>query len=230
MTANLDWNIGRFMKALDEMGISEDTIVLISSDHGEMFGGHGRMKKNIFYDEAARIPFLLLWKGKIKPVRTDVCMNTVDIMPTILDLCGLGSEIPKEVEGVSLANAAFGKKCPNEPEVAFLMNTGACAAWENGHEWRAVRNKKFTYAVFKGGGRRNLPRKELLFDNENDPLQMNNLIADEAYESVKKHLSRIMQDKMAEINDTFADCTWYRENWTKDRIIVESARGKFPSA
>jgi len=55
MTANLDWNIGRLLNALEQAGLSDNTIVVFSSDHGEMFGAQGRRAKNIFYEEAARI-------------------------------------------------------------------------------------------------------------------------------------------------------------------------------
>lgn len=58
MTANLDWNIGRLLAAVDELGLRENTILVFTSDHGEMFGAQGRRAKNIFYDEAVRVPFL----------------------------------------------------------------------------------------------------------------------------------------------------------------------------
>ncbi|AQQ10395.1 Arylsulfatase [Sedimentisphaera cyanobacteriorum] len=229
MTANLDWNIGRIMSSLKDQGLLENTIVVFTSDHGEMFGGHGRMKKNIFYEEAARVPFLVYWKCQTKPVDTDVCMNTVDIMPTVLDLAGLKTEIPDEVEGVSLANAALGKKCPEEPEAAFLMNTGACAVWENGHEWRAMRSPKYTYGVFRGGGRDNLPRKEVFYDNKKDPYQQNNLVNDPAHKNEVQRFREMMRAKMIELNDDFPASSWYREHWTQNRIIKASARGKFKS-
>ena len=54
MTGNLDWNVGRLLRAIDKMGLAEDTVVVFTSDHGEMFGAHGRSAKNIFYDEAAK--------------------------------------------------------------------------------------------------------------------------------------------------------------------------------
>jgi arylsulfatase A-like enzyme len=89
MTTNLDWNFGRLMQCLEETGLAENTIVVFSSDHGEMFGAQGRRAKNIFYDEAARIPFLRRWPGKIQSGMTsDACLSTVAFAPTFLGLLG----------------------------------------------------------------------------------------------------------------------------------------------
>ena len=64
MTANLDDNIGRLRKAIEEMGLDDNTIFVFTSDHGELFGAHGRRAKNIFYEEAIRVPFLIRWKDE----------------------------------------------------------------------------------------------------------------------------------------------------------------------
>ena len=228
MTANLDWNVGRIIEAVDRAGLGEDTLIVFSSDHGEMFGGHGRMKKNIFYEEAARVPFLMRWKGTIPAGSiSDACMNTPDIMPTLLGLAGLQRRIPQEVEGMDLSHLARGKTGP-EPEAAFLMNTGACAVWEDGHEWRALRDCRYTYAIFRGGGKKNLPRKELLFDNIKDPYQMRDLAADLAYRRTLEKYKEMLTRKMSDLNDTFPESTWYRGRWTDGkRRIVASARGPF---
>ena len=62
--ANLDRNLGRLMKAVDEAGLADNTIFVFTTDHGEMFGAHGRRAKLIFYEEAARVPMLMRWPGK----------------------------------------------------------------------------------------------------------------------------------------------------------------------
>ena len=217
MTANLDWNFGRLLKAIDAAGVADDTIVVFTSDHGEMFGSQGRMKKNIFYEEAARIPFLVGWPAKIKPkTSTDVCLGTIDITPTLLGMMDL--PIPKKAEGMDLSHCALGAKGP-EPEAAFGQNTGACAAWENGHEWRALRDKRYTYAVYRK------PRKELLFDNHNDPYQMKDLAGDPGHKETMDRFRAMLAEKMKSLDDTFPQSTWYRDNWTKNRIILRGARG-----
>jgi arylsulfatase A-like enzyme len=215
MTANIDWNIGRLLEAIKKEGIEENTIIVFTSDHGEMFGAQGRMKKNTFYEEAARIPFIVKWPLKI-PKRhiSDACLGTVDIMPTLLSFAGLN--IPEGVEGMDLSHCAMNKKGP-EPEAAFLQNTGACAIWEDGHEWRALRDKQFTYAIYRVDG------EELLFDNINDPYQMTNLVNDPQYLSYVTNFRMMLKTKMETINDTFEASSWYHDNWIKDRIILRTA-------
>lgn len=216
MTANLDWNVGRLLKTMEEVGIGDNTITLFTSDHGEMFGAHGRMKKNIFYDEAARVPFLMRWPGKIPAGHvSDACASTVDIMPTLLGLAG--AEIPKEVEGMDLSHCALRTPGP-EPEAALLQNTGACASWEDGHEWRAVRDKEYTYAVYR------VDREEMLFHHKTDPYQMRNLAGDPESARELTRLRAMLKEKMASLGDTFEKSTWYRDHWIENRTILRGAR------
>jgi len=218
MTASVDASFARLLHALDELGLAQNTIVVFSSDHGEMFGAHGRLAKNIFYEEAARVPFLVRWPGHIPVAATsDACLGTVDIMPTLLGLLDL--PIPKEVEGMDLSAHVTGRGGP-EPLAAFLQNTGACAAWQDGHEWRALRDKRFTYARYRVDGH------ELLFDNKTDPYQMNNLMQDKQNADTANRFRTMMAEKMDQLNDTNETCTWYREHWTDgNRAILRGAKG-----
>jgi arylsulfatase A-like enzyme len=212
MTANLDWNVGRLLKAIDEAGLRDSTIVTFTSDHGEMMGAQGRRAKNIFYEEAVRVPFLMRWPGRISAGTTsDACLNTPDIMPTLLGMAGL--PIPAKVEGVDLSHCAFGKRGP-EPEAALMQNTGACAIWEDGYEWRALRSKQYTYAIYRKD------KRELLFDNQKDPFQLQNLAGSAGQEPTLDRFRALLKTRMAELDDTFEASTWYRDHWTKDRIIT----------
>jgi len=215
MVANLDCNFGRLLRALGEQSLAENTIVVFTSDHGEMFGAHGRRAKNIFYEEAIRIPFLIRWPASVsRGTVSDVCVSTVDIMPTLLGLMGL--PIPEEAEGMDCSHLACGQN-GREPRAALLQNTGACAAWEDGFEWRALRDKRHTYAVYRGDG------SELLFDNVADPYQLRNLTPDKQYATTLRDFRNALSRKMKSIHDTFEFCTWYRDNWTKNRLILRSA-------
>ncbi len=215
MVANLDWNLGRLLDAIDALDLSEETIVVFTSDHGELFGAHGRHAKNIFYDEAVRVPFLVRWPDRVPAGSTaDVCLNTPDIMPTLLTLMDL--PVPEGVEGMDLSHCALDEAGP-EPEAALMMGTGATAIFADGHEWRALRSKRYTYAVYRVDG------QELLFDNQEDPYQMRNLVDDPAHTAVLAEFRELLRARMAAINDTFEACTWYRDHWTRDRIILRSA-------
>lgn len=218
LTASIDWNLARLLDAVEKARIGNNTIIVFTSDHGEMFGAQGRRAKNIFYEEAARVPFLIRWPSRISAgTRTDVCLGTVDIMPTILSIMDLS--IPKEAEGMDLSCFALGKKGP-EPKAAFLQNTGACAIFEDGHEWRAIRDKQFTFAKYRFDG------FEMLFDNINDPHQMNNLAKNPKYKHTMETFRKMMADKMKSLNDNFEKCSWYRDNWTNgNRLILRGAKG-----
>jgi arylsulfatase A-like enzyme len=220
MVASMDEYLGRLNEQLEELGIAENTILVFTSDHGEMFGEHGRVQKMIFYESAARVPFLIRWPGKIEPGSfSDACLNTPDIMPTVLSLMNL--PVPEEVEGMDLSHVALGEK-GDEPEMAFMQGMGHTYQWQDGHEWRAVRDKTYTYATYLVDG------KELLFNHQQDQLQINDLSDDPDFEEVKHKMKSYMDQKMEDLNDTFMPCSWYRDNWTDgNRNIISSARGPF---
>ncbi len=214
MVANLDDNLGRLRSAIRELGLEEDTIFVFTSDHGELFGAHGRRAKNIFYEEAVRIPFLIRWKNHLpEGEKRSFVLNTVDIMPSLLSMMGL--EVPAAVEGTDLSDCIVGTK--DTEEGALMMGTGPTAVFGDGYEWRAYRTKRYTYATYKVDG------QELLFDNETDPYQMHNLIGEPAYAALKETLKRKMYDKMTRIGDSFANNSYYEENWVEDRVIKRTA-------
>jgi arylsulfatase A-like enzyme len=148
---------------------------------------------------------------------SDACLNTPDVMPTLLSLLDL--PVPGEAEGMDLSHCALGKRGA-QPEAAFMQGTGTTAAWRDGHEWRALRDKRYTYAVYRIDG------QELLFDNQADPYQMCNLVDDPAYVPQLERFRVMVRTKMASLSDSFESCTWYRDHWTQDRIILRTARRK----
>jgi arylsulfatase A-like enzyme len=209
-SANIDYNVGRMMKALEDQGLANDTIFVFTSDHGEMFGAHGRRAKYIFYDEAARIPFLLRWPGHMKPkIVSDALLGTPDVMPTLLSLMKL--PIPKACEGVDVINHA--------PELAHLQGMGTTAAWVDGTEWRACRDNEYTYAVYRKD------KRELLFNHRKDPYQLRDLVEDKSEAATLTHYRDKSKAWRKEQNDTFESCTWYRDHWTTNRNITMTAKG-----
>ncbi len=124
-----------------------------------------------------------------------------------------GRDIRHDDRGTRTANVRGGP----EPQAAFLQNTGACAAWEDGHEWRALRDKRYTYAKYRVDGR------ELLFDNVTDPLQMRDLAGERAHAATLERFRRLLASRMESLNDTFPASTWYRDHWIEDRVIKRTA-------
>lgn len=222
MVYHLDGQVGRIMDCLEEEGIEEETILIYTSDHGEMFGAQGRVYKLTFYEEAARIPFIVQWKGHImQSSRSDVCLNTPDIAPTILGLLDL--PIPDEMEGMDLSHTFLGLAGP-EPEFAFMQGMGHTYQWIDGSEWRAIRDKQYTYARYL------VDSSEHLYDNRNDPFQMNNLASDPNYSERLINMRAAMAKKMQDLNDEFKPCTWYRDQWmdpSDEYSIIAAAQGRF---
>ena len=212
MIANLDDNVGRLVNAVKALGLDGNSIFVFTSDHGEMFGAHGRRAKNIFYDEAARVPFLLRYSDSLAAGCNDVCLNTVDIMPTLLSMMGL--PVPDSVEGTDRSEEI--KNGPDTESGALMMGTGPTAIFGNGREWRAWRTNRYTYAVYRADG------SEYLFDNRNDPFQMKNLSED--CPTKKEQLKAAMYKKMAEIGDNFEKSSYYRKHWIVNRCIREELK------
>jgi len=214
--ANLDWNIGRLMKTLDELGLRDNTLLVFTSDHGEMFGSHGRHGKLIFYEEAARIPFLIRWPKAIRPKSiSDVLLGTPDIMPTLLSMMGI--PIPSTVEGIDLSRSIL-EGAGSNPEAAHMQGMGATAAWADGSEWRGLRDHEYSYAIYQRD------RKELLFNHRKDPYQLINLAEERSNIARLSHYRNLSEAWRKERNDTFEPCTWY-ERWTEDRNITMTATG-----
>jgi hypothetical protein len=122
------------------------------------------------------------------------------------------------VEGGDFSRHIAGQSTRN-PEAAILQGMGTTAAWKDGTEWRALRDRRYTYARYHAGG------EELLFDNHADRYQTRNLAGERAHRTRLEHYRGQLRRWMKEHNDTFEACTWYERNWTVDRNIVKTASG-----
>ncbi|MCT4589378.1 MAG: sulfatase [Carboxylicivirga sp.] len=221
MVHSIDQQFGRIINRLDELGIADNTIVVFTSDHGEMFTSQGRMFKLCFYEEAARIPLLVRAPKQQKAGSNDACINTPDIAPTLLGLMGLKAAIPDEMEGMDLSHLVEGKK-GEAPDFALQQGMGHTWQWKDGYEWRAVRDKRYTYGVYRRDG------KVFLFDRLKDPYQQRNVAGLPRYQKVEQNLRKQLYDKMAAIKDDYHACTWYRDHWMyKNYSVKEAAQGEF---
>ncbi len=210
MCANLDYNVGRLYKAVQELGLEDDTIFVFTSDHGEMFGAQGRHAKNIFYDEAAHVPFIIRWKGHTPSGINKTPFSTVDIMPTLLSMMQL--DTPDTAVGTDISENILNGTFRENP--CLLMGTGPTAIYGNGREWRGLRTERYTYAVYK------LDKKKFLFDNINDPYQTVNLVKNSKYNNIQHELENKMKDMMKKIGDDFELNSFYKKYWVKDRKIL----------
>lgn len=89
MIANIDYNVGRLLYALDSLGVLNDTIVVFTSDHGEMAGEHAKVGKGVPYEASVRVPFVLYYPRVFAPTVVSRCMGSVDFAPTLYGLLGI---------------------------------------------------------------------------------------------------------------------------------------------
>ncbi len=174
MVTGVDDNFGRLLKEIDDQGMSENTLVVFLSDHGEMMGSHGRMHKGVMFEESLRIPFIARMPGRIAANTQDaVLIGAPDIAPTLLSMLGLGDALPATMQGSSYASVLEGKPC-ERPSSAFYLNCEGGA--------RGVRTDRYTMCRrHKSAGQREGGPGEwkgsetLLFDNTEDPWQTRNM-------------------------------------------------------
>ncbi|QOD62332.1 sulfatase [Polaribacter haliotis] len=174
MVTGVDEQIGRVLKSLKDEGIEENTIVIITSDHGEMMGSHGLMSKNVWFEEAINVPFIIKWPRKIRAnQKSDLIVSVTDIMPTILNLVEATDGIPKNLDGRDLSSIILNDE-GDKPTSAlyYFILEGEPAS---GH--RGIRTHKNTYVITID--KNNIERK-FLYDNVNDPYQKTNLIGKNA--------------------------------------------------
>jgi choline-sulfatase len=106
----VDDNLGRLMEALRASGLAEDTIVILTSDHGEMLGNRGLWYKMSFFDGAARVPLVVASPGRFAPARVKRNVSLLDILPTLVDFTGGDPEaLQSSTDGKSLAPALAGR-------------------------------------------------------------------------------------------------------------------------
>lgn len=200
MTA-LDNCVGQLMKTLEKAGLADNTIVVYTSDHGDMLHSHGFMKKQQPWDESLRVPFLVRWPhgmGRNK-WETSARIDTPDIMPTLLGLCGEGQRIPDAVEGRDLSKVVRGVEAPDleyTPVITCPAPFGQWSRARGGREYRGVRTERWTYC-------KDLKGPWLMYDNEADPFQRKNLIGNAAYVKQAKKLEELLASRLKETDDKF---------------------------
>jgi len=172
--SHLDAAFGRLLTALDETGLRENTLVIFTSDHGEMAGARGLFGKGLMYEEALHVPLIIRAPGQSSGLRTDFTATTVDLLPTILDYAGCAPQ--ENAAGISLRPYIEGKTSA-KGRVAISEYRNFCATTRN---W-----KLFTR------GRSLEPAA--LYNIADDPYEMINLIDDPACADLQFYLSRELE-------------------------------------
>jgi arylsulfatase A-like enzyme len=220
MIGNADENLGRLLRYLDESGLAANTLVVFTSDHGEMLASQGRYNKMVPYAEAIDVPLIFRWPGRIRGgTKSDALFTPMDHFPTLAALCGLRA--PEVVNGLDLSAAVLGRR-PPERDAALLMNY--VSHWDYPEtdtewpEWRGLRTKQHTYVKWLSGA-------EELYDNQADPFQMRNLYDGRGAPAAMEKLRGRLRDLLRESHDDFPAGASYAQWFTPERNMVRNALG-----
>jgi len=194
MITAIDDQMARLVGALDDMGIGEDTIVLFSSDHGDMLGSQGFPLKRKPWEESIRVPCLIRYPRGVSAGRTeDALLSHVDFAPTLLGLCG--ARIPPEMQGADLSKLVLGE-ATDGPDSAFFQIFGPYHAGKVADGWRGVRTQRYMYARYQS-------QPWVFYDLERDPYELNNLVSDPAAGALMEEMDRKLNAWMERTGDSW---------------------------
>jgi arylsulfatase A-like enzyme len=204
----LDDCFAELLQALHDTGLDQNTIVVFTSDHGDMLGSQGLQRKQCPYEESVRVP--MLWRLPaalgIRPRRVDATLNTEDVLPTLLGCCRMS--IPKTVEGLDFSGCLRGGADPSAGATVIRCVTpfGEYSRKRGGREYRGVRTARYTYV-------RDLKGPWLLFENATDPWQLTNLVGKAEHAPLQARLDALLARKLAEQHDDFRAGPEYIAQW-----------------
>lgn len=186
LTEMVDAKIGQLLEAVNDSGIAEDTLIIFTSDHGDMDSAHKLEHKTVFYEESTRIPLIVCQKNKTSPGRIDsthLISNGLDLVPTLCDYAGAAT--PKDLIGYSFRPIVDGKEqyhkrnaLPIESELGKMIVT-----------------KQYKYAKFNTGD-----NNEQLYDLNNDPYETKNFLLDPAYDKTLQLHRNLLNKYMSHVD------------------------------
>lgn len=169
MVENLDWNIGRLLAAVEDIGgFRDNTVTVYFSDHGDFMGSHDQIEdKGHPHEESTRVPAIFHGPGLLRSqgVRTDL-FSLVDMAPTTLGLAGV--PVPEHMQGTDFSPACRGEDFDGPQEVLLEM-VGAPRVHFDYADWRGLATDRWKYAFYETG-------HELLFDLREDSYEMRSLV------------------------------------------------------
>jgi arylsulfatase A-like enzyme/Flp pilus assembly protein TadD len=162
-----DQQLGRLLKSIQDSGAIDDTVVLVTSDHGESLGEHGEATHGVFiYDATLKVPLIMAGPGVAAGRVAHTVARSIDVLPTLLDYAGVRP--PDRVEGRSMRPAADGREMADAPSYAESLYTQLELGWAPLYAWRTAQYKFI-----------DAPKPEL-YDLQHDGAERNNQFAQEA--------------------------------------------------
>jgi arylsulfatase A-like enzyme len=200
LVEKVDHEIGRLLQALRDSGHEDDTVIYFSADHGDGAASHKWNQKQVLYDESARVPCIISWKGVTPPGRIDrknPVSATLDLFPTLCDYAGI--QPPEGLLGKSLRSFAEGRQPDNRRD--YVVTETEFNKWQGktfGFTGRMVRTTQYKYIVYSEGNHR-----EQFFDMQTDPGEMHSLTRNPAYRDELNQHRHLLAEWISTTNDTF---------------------------
>ncbi|MBI3474814.1 MAG: sulfatase-like hydrolase/transferase [Acidobacteria bacterium] len=198
-----DEQVGRLLRFLKDKGLYQNTVIVLSGDHGESLGEHGEKTHGFFiYNATMHVPLMIRLPGKSAAMKIDAPVSLVDLMPTVLSV--VGAEIPSQVQGRTLLPAIHGDKIDRERSLygeSFLPRIHF-----NWSELRGTENVKYHFI--------DAPRPEL-YDLAKDPGEQHNLLPD------KKAVGEEMRAKLAALIRDYSAGKEMAEKTPLDPALME---------
>lgn len=203
----LDAQVGRLLATLDRLGLARDTLVIYTTDHGDLCGGHGMIDKHfIMYDDVVRVPLLMRWPGAIQPgSRCEAFVShSIDLAATFCEVAGV--PVPATFQGRSLVPLLDGA----DDSRADIFTT------YHGNQFglygqRMVRDRRWKYVW-------NATAEDELYDLGSDPAELRNLAIDARYADELRRLRRRLVAWMEETGDRLLN------EWTRAQLLLGLTR------
>lgn len=201
MISLIDDEVGRVLQVLDEMQLADNTLVILTSDHGEMLGDHAQILKGpLFYEGAARVPLILRWPRHIPAgSRPRQLVGTLDIFATCLSAAGLPQ--PAESQAVDLLPLAAGSSSADARQWALCEYRNSGFPIEPPVHATMIRDDRYKLVVHHGGER---PRFGELYDLEVDPDETVNRWNRTEYADVRREMTELLLDVLVETENRSA--------------------------
>lgn len=202
-----DKAIGDLINKIKALGLFDNSVIIFTTDHGEMMGSHGvrPRDKQIFWDEAVKVPFLIRYPGigMNAGKETFTPLTTPDILPTILALAHIN--IPHTIEGKDISSVV--KNPGKEKDRAVIFMNVYPTALTSFPEYRAIKTNRYTYI-------KTTEKAIMLFDNISDPYEMNNLLDKPEFSKLQNKMEKQLQKELKAIGDQdFKESRYYLDKF-----------------
>jgi iduronate 2-sulfatase len=181
----MDAQVGKVLDALDRLGLAEDTIIVMTSDHGYHLGEHGLWQKQSLFEESARVPLIIAAPGVSEPGTVSRSpVGLIDLYPTLAELCGV--DAPDNLQGQSLVPLL---KDPDAPGRGWALSQVRRGGGPNQFPGYSLRTPRWRYTEWDDGN-----RGRELYDHDADPRELTNLGDDPEHAETVAELSEQLRE------------------------------------